>query len=481
MVASKRRSASSGRGWPLKRGCRAFAAGESQEKHFTRCIDITDLGPSLMTSAETFLKTAARIGRRICGDALWHGTRCNWVSTTQKRTGSGLSTVFGACSPDLYRGTAGIALFLARLDEFIDDAIVRRTAAGALEQAISALDRLDTSDTLSLYTGRVGIAFALLNIGKLWNSESLTDRGLQELTGRLLPPVEMQPPRLDVIEGHAGAVTALVHASKEFDRSDLLNAAVEHGRILLATAEQSDDGWSWNTLPGACSRNQTGYAHGASGIAVALAELAVATGDAAFHKAVAEALRYEMSAFDPQAGGWADYRTAFMKNGKPGYPHGWCVGSAGEGLARLRLRQIFSTPDPVNKDLQAAIDSTIRWINSLHASEIRDLGLCHGVFGSLDFLLSAGQQLGSAELTELAERVGRLAIQHFQDRDLPWPLGGIEGDEPPNLMVGLSGIGHTYLRLFRPESVPSILLIHSPSDQRSPDNWADTQSELSRG
>jgi hypothetical protein len=42
---------------------------------------------------------------------------------------------------------------------------------------------------------------------------------------------------------------------------------------------------------------------------------------------------------------------------------------------------------------------------------------------------------------------------------LPWPCGVPGGGESPSLMLGLAGIGHFYLRLYDPASVPSVLLV----------------------
>src|SRR5208282_717399 len=71
-----------------------------------------------------FLKTAERIGARLCRDAVWYQGRTNWTSDFL----DGESIAHRALDPDLYSGTAGIALFLWRLAKVTGERIFRVTA-----------------------------------------------------------------------------------------------------------------------------------------------------------------------------------------------------------------------------------------------------------------------------------------------------------------------------------------------------------------
>jgi hypothetical protein len=51
-----------------------------------------------------------------------------------------------------------------------------------------------------------------------------------------------------------------------------------------------------------------------------------------------------------------------------------------------------------------------------------------------------------------------MGIQRYLLPRAPWPCGVPEGGETPNLMLGIAGIGHFYLRLYDPRT-PSILLL----------------------
>src|ERR1022692_1950644 len=57
-----------------------------------------------------YLDIAGRIAARLCRDALWSRGRCNWTADFSEDGG----IAHGALGPNLYAGTSGIALFLAR-------------------------------------------------------------------------------------------------------------------------------------------------------------------------------------------------------------------------------------------------------------------------------------------------------------------------------------------------------------------------------
>ena len=89
-----------------------------------------------------FLDAAERIGCRLCRDAVWSNGRCSWLGWAMEVHAGQWTTAFHALGSNLYEGTSGIGLFLARLANITGDPIVRVTAEGALAQALTAVDRL---------------------------------------------------------------------------------------------------------------------------------------------------------------------------------------------------------------------------------------------------------------------------------------------------------------------------------------------------
>lgn len=94
-------------------------------------------------SAYALLSTAAGLGRRIVEEAVWHRGRCGWVGADvddEDPYGGYFGAIYRALGPDFYGGTSGIALFLAELWAATGEADVRRTALGAIRQALAHAD-----------------------------------------------------------------------------------------------------------------------------------------------------------------------------------------------------------------------------------------------------------------------------------------------------------------------------------------------------
>ena len=90
-----------------------------------------------MTDNNEFLEAANSIGADLCRDAIWDGQRCNWLGDSMEYVLGGWQIVHRSFGPDLYGGTSGVGLFLARLYQATHANIFRTTALGAVEHALS--------------------------------------------------------------------------------------------------------------------------------------------------------------------------------------------------------------------------------------------------------------------------------------------------------------------------------------------------------
>jgi hypothetical protein len=62
------------------------------------------------------------------------------------------------------------------------------------------------------------------------------------------------------------------------------------------------------------------------------------------------------------------------------------------------------------------------------------------------------------------------ALDRFEDAGMPWPCGVMDAGETPNLLLGLAGIGHFFLRLYDSAQVPTVLLPGSLSPAKGKPN-----------
>lgn len=450
-----------------------------------------------------FLEAAQEIGRALCAAAYWDddGQICNWLGRAD-REGFAPGTITpatGALSADLYRGSAGVALFLAELAAVSGDGEARRTAVGGLRRSVRRLlaGPLERASPLSFFLGHLGAAWVaqrLLETAPASPPSAEMD-GLDEDLDRLLAAVRLalaEPHPLDLLGGNSGAIPVLLHLARA-GRDGCLELARECGRELQQHAERQGAYVTWHgetvagpasggTPPAASSSSPsppsppasspprpsppsppspllTGLSHGASGLALALLELYGATGEAALRDLARGACAYEDTFWSPPDGNWRDPRPAVAAGG---FQTAWCHGAPGIALARLRALSL----DPELRDAHAAtarmaLQTTAAALEQLLAQPRRDATLCHGLAGLCEVLLIGGTLLDDPRYRDAAARAAtELARRHAVAGD--WPSGMPSGGPSPALMLGTAGIGHHLLRLHAPGRVPPVLLVAPP-------------------
>ena len=85
------------------------------------------------------------------------------------------------------------------------------------------------------------------------------------------------------------------------------------------------------------------------------------------------------------------------------------------------------------------------------AEQLGNYSLCHGLTGNVEVLQRGAAVLGSGVVDDesLQDDVAMTGVVRYADAGAPWPCGN-HNEETPNLMLGLSGIGLFYLRMFDP-------------------------------
>lgn len=405
---------------------------------------------------EQFLNTAISIGNSICRDAFRYNGQCNWVGADNDIEGNRPKPYFSALKGTWYNGTSGIGWFLAQLYSATSDQRHRSIATGAIEQALQAASAI-SHGKLGFHSGLTGIAFSAIEIGEKLAQNDLVERGLLLLHSlNELPESEYT---LDVIDGCAGAIPAVIRLNQKRNDLVLNELLVKMGEYLLQRAEAEQTGISWNTMPHGSAANLTGYAHGAAGIAGALLELYQYTKDERYLKAALAGFAYEESCFDPEQENWPDFREGDAPRLQEGERRGcgcaWCHGAPGIGLSRLRAYEI--TGDTTFKTAgQTAVNTTSRYFGR---KELGNFSLCHGVFGNADLLLYAADVTGDQVSAVRTEEVAAEAAEQFEGRKIPFPNGTQSDYNSPNMMLGMAGIGYGFLRLADRKKFGSVLLI----------------------
>lgn len=337
--------------------------------------------------------------------------------------------------PALYGGTAGIALFLAAVARTTGDDRVGGLAADAL---LAATDRPNRTMAEGGIAGRHSLAYVRALHAQLTGEGAAAADGF-EPAGFVTPASDAH----DVTLGTAGSLfmlLALARRASGGSRAGLVAAARDLGDRLLEARVGEHGGRSW---PASDYPPLAGFAHGAAGIALALSDLADATGQERFRRAADEARAYEDGLFVPEAGGWRDLRGPEGLIASPS----WCHGAAGIALARLDLPESADSDSLVSR----ALDQTA----AVGAGVVDHL--CCGAVGRAEILLEAGRRLGAdrweSEARALLDRVLDRARTDGGFRYIDGTAGGFF---EPSFFRGAAGIGWSLLR-FAGEELPCVL------------------------
>jgi len=403
-----------------------------------------------------YIKTAIRLGNRICREAIRHNGKANWIACANEPGLSVAKPYYQALKGDWYSGTSGIAFFLAHLYEFSQEELHRIVALEAIQQALSTVEKIEYGK-LGFHSGVTGIAFAAIQIGERLDEKVLIKKGLNILEGLNQLPIKEYT--LDVIDGCAGAIPIILKIIKKHPSKSLNELLKKMGNYLLQQAQQEKNGFSWNTMEHGTKGNLTGYAHGTSGIAIALLELWKHTNNNHFLEAARNGFIYEENLFVENQQNWPDLRTAptevVPESAETVCSCAWCHGAPGIGLSRLRAFELTQNPAFMTY-AEKAINTTQ---NNLNINNLGNYSLCHGVFGNAELLVCAYEVTGEKTYLTKARIAGDSLIENYEATDKAIPNGTQTDYFSPDMMLGLAGIGYSFLRLNDPSEYCSVLLI----------------------
>ena len=411
---------------------------------------------------DAFLDASTQIGQKLVDEAFWHEGRCNWIGAEpveRRERGERAPLTYRTLGPDLYSGTSGVALFLAELYAVTHNPDFRRSALGAIHHSLACCESIPSRLRLGLFTGWTGVALAAVRIGRILDERELDHRA-RNLMVRVLAE-QFDPSEFDMISGRAGAISALIVLHFLLKDYFLIDSAIRLGHELVSAAEESGCAISWKVCGVRSHHDLTGFSHGTAGAAYSLLELYSTTGISAFRNSALAAFQYERRWFNAPKGNWPDFRAdSSTRTRRPSmFPclSFWCHGAPGIALSRLRAYELLNDELSLAEAL-VALETTHKSVLAAHTSGMGNFSLCHGVCGNAEAILYGSQIVDSrAQDTETLHSVAFSAIERFGQRESVWPCGTHVG-ETPGLMLGLSGIGHHFLRLYDP-SVPAISIL----------------------
>ena len=419
--------------------------------------------PSEFESDAAIRRVIAEICRDLIDTAHWNEDRCTWPRDGMEEFCSGTrsaQTACGSVGPDLYSGTAGIGLFLANAAGVLASEAAKRTALGAIRQALWEAPRLVSESRLGLYDGVTGIVYSAISVARLLNRSDVEEIALRIVQRARL--ADWTPDRADIIGGIAGVVcglSALYRLTRNISFSSLLR---EYGDKLRGCC----DGFHLNLESGRMHLPSeippTGMAHGASGIGLGLAEVYVHDPNPEYRRAARALFAYEDRFLNRATRNWRNIsRKASRSEAVGDEVFGWCSGGAGIGLSRLRALEVWPDSADLIETVAMAVEGATDRLDRIGDEPCQDATPCHGVGGIAELVATAREIRGNEATGVDWERAWR-TIELAQRARLC--VSGVRaGVTSRSLMVGSCGIGYTLLRILQPSTVKSVLLIGAGS------------------
>ncbi len=412
-------------------------------------IDSTDSRIMQPIESAVLIEHARRIAEQIRSTALrGKDGSVSWFSLAVDGINERLSLM--PMGDNLYDGRLGVVFFLAALDHITgvrDHRDLIEAALMTLKNLLrGSLSMANVADNMGGASGLGSQIYSLVHLARWLNDDELLVMA-HRLTLLFVPRQIARDESLDVIGGVAGGIMGLLAQASTTTNGDALDAAVCCGDHLLKNRVITGSGVRAWKLPWS-SRPLTGFAHGAAGIACALARLATATGESRFLEAAHEGIEYEGTLWSEEAGNWPDLRDDI----EGGFMNAWCYGAAGIGLGRLDVLKALDE-NSVRRDIDRAVVA-------VQASPIDNADhVCCGNLGRLDLLIEAAKRLNRPELLLDARRRAAKIVEradHSGSYSVYAQVSGVTTS--PSFFQGLAGIGYQLLRLGEPNRLPCVLV-----------------------
>jgi len=401
--------------------------------------------PEQTSSIEQRALEARNIGQAIIGNSITDGHESvEWLGAHLASDTE--SSIYGPLGISLYDGKMGIALFLAALAREGGPGentyqLVASRACSELKTLMAVQRRNELVEfwrdqPLGL-VGSGGVILACLLLRDLVpDLREVVDEGLSGLVSALDVSRIRADEDLDVMKGCAGLIGPLLRIGSPQAQS----LAWEAGHHLIDKQDRSG-GW---LLERVSAKPLTGFSHGASGMAAALARLHAGTYRGEFREAAERALEYERAVFSPDHSNWPDFRGQQVTS-SPRFMLSWCHGAPGIALSRICMMNTPLWNHSTQSELIVAAETTSKLMTDGDS-------ICCGRFGRSAILRLAARACHKQAWLEAANLL--------EDQGLAFKRanGGYGFSEMLGLFRGASGVGLALLESVSEEALlPSIL------------------------
>lgn len=406
----------------------------------TPCVEEMQVTEPLSTAE--FISEALRIAQRIRSVAITVNDTATWI--TRAYDSDAQVWQIHPMTPPLYDGVCGPALFLSAMECAVPGSGFRGLALSAFKTVLDCGNHRFTrqsGDEFGTSLDIASVVYSLTTAGQLLGVEGLID-GAEAFAQKISVRHIQSDSCFDLLRGSAGVFLCLHTLHRIRPRNWILDLMVACGtRLLEGQKAGPQGGAAWETING---KMLCGFSHGAAGIAFALQQLAVLTGNTQYSEASHSAEQYENALFSEENGNWPDLRAEGASQVR--YCNAWCHGAAGIVLGRLHQ----TNSDALNRCTEIGLRTVMNEpLGSLDH-------LCCGNLGRTDTLLYAGLRLNRPDLMFKSKMLATQVVSRARQTN-DYRLGVPRAMEMASFHQGLSGIGYQLLRLALPLRIPSVL------------------------
>jgi len=302
----------------------------------------------------------------------------------------------------IYNGVSGIVLFLLELFEKED----YPTYQYLLDDSVRFLKlRVLKEDFFNngFYTGSLGVAYVIARYEQNFGEQ---DYSIPEILTEKVKPCQSN--KAELLNGNAGEILAYMNLFEITRDEKILPKLEECLKWLISKVKFASKGVFWDYIPYSFE-GVTGFAHGNSGIAFVLMEIANYFNNKSWLFLAQQAIIYEDTFFSKNLNNWIDTRRVGNRDSfiqkyldgdvkffeTTGNTNAWCYGSVGIILTRIRAFELTGNKDYLDKVKKSILN--IQKTISVKSISDRQFNLCHGNVGNAISLLKATKVLGNSE------------------------------------------------------------------------------------